>query len=655
MEQNVIIEKLKEIISGRKILAAVFYTFNFDARFFENYLLPLFLPDVNFSEIEIQNSILWRKYVNDLPLIAVYCDFHAKSNQAPTLHYDVRAIDIKSGNGKKPCFHPKNSFILLEDGTLVVMTGSNNLSVGGWCTNVEGISIFEMKNGSYFPYPLKHQLWGFMKDVCIRNEYKYTKAEEKLDAFFRQRMHTDESDKRFYYSISSNLYDLFKQLVAENENLPFKRIEVFSPYFSTRLEFIKKTVSFSKENLIHVLVPYRAANLADITQDIYMNFQAAGIKWSRLLQNNEDKVFRLNHSKIYRLKGENKMFTIIGSANYTDAGWAGTKQNGNVESAMVYIAPIDKWKDWLIESRDSEIQFSSSNGDETASDQRYDVPDIQFILDWYEKELTYQVLKKSDFSGTIMLPGKNYEISTEKEIKIHLNNDQINSLTDNSIIKVHQHITQREFYFFPRQLNYECKPYSSKLKLNDRELIELWQQVSIKEKDKNEIGNLIEKFILSRVDNEGELVEKKRLSKSTMNMIASHINALIKLETRIFEQPSKKNDFGKQKELLDYYLFNNNIDTLIGYRNLLKEMATEKAILPGVQWFLLNLLFMEFYDYTKVAQAYENLKTPNDKLKEKVEKYRFELSEEMKLLKRSLRSDVKKEKLYKWIVNQLRK
>ena len=98
MEQNVIIEKLKEVITGRKVTAAAFYTFNFDSRFFENYLLPLFLPHVNFSEIEIQNSILWRKYVNDLPPITVYCDFHAKSKDAPTLNYHVRTIDIKSRN-----------------------------------------------------------------------------------------------------------------------------------------------------------------------------------------------------------------------------------------------------------------------------------------------------------------------------------------------------------------------------------------------------------------------------------------------------------------------------------------------------------------------------------------------------------------------------
>ena len=140
-------------------------------------------------------------------------------------------------------------------------------------------------------------------------------------------------------------------------------------------------------------------------------------------------------------------------------------------------------------------------------------------------------------------------------------------------------------------------------------------------------------------------------------MIASHINALIKLDARIFESPSRKNDYErtKSKGLIDYYLFTNNIDTLIGYRNLLREMAVEKAILPGVQWFLLNLLFIKFYDYPKIAQAYEFLNSSKEKLKERVEKYRLEILDEMKTLRKSMKSDVPNENLYKWITNQIRK
>jgi hypothetical protein len=658
MEQYVIIEKLKETINGRKVIAGLFYSYNFDSKFFENYLLPVFLPHVNFSEIEIQNSILWRKYANELPPVTVYCDFHAKSNNAPSLGYTVRAIDIKSKNGIKPRFHPKNSFILLEDETLLIITGSNNLSVGGWCTNVEITSLFEMKSGSYFPYKLKHELWDFIFEIKKINGSHYTDkekdAEKEIVKFFSQRKHSNETDKQFYSSISGNFLKLFSELVRENNELPFCRIEVFSPYFTTDVKFVEETLSFSKDKIIYVLTPYIATNLTDITKDTYYNFQDVGIVWSGILQD-DDKVFRFNHSKIYRLKGEKKMFTIAGSVNYTEAGWNGNKLNGNIESAIVYVEPVSNWKNWLIEYDNPAIQFSVSNDDEASTDQRYDVPDLHFELDWFNKKLFYNNLKQNKFKGVIMLPYKSYEMVVGKRNEIQLNNSQIDTLGENAIIKVHEYVTQREFYFFPVQLNLENKPYSSKLKLNDRELIELWQQVSIKETDKNEISDLLEKFISTRFDNEGELIDKIGLSKGTINTIASHLNALIKLEERLFKVPNKKNEFEKSIELLDYYLFTCNVDTLIGYRNLLKEMLKEIAILPGVVWFLLNLLLFEFYDRTKVAKAYANLKYSKKDLKAKVDKVRTEISEEMKVLKKSIKSGEISENLYKWIINQVRK
>lgn len=655
MEQHVIIQKLVETIKGRKILAAVFYTFNFDVKLFENYLLPVFLPNVNFSDIEIQNSILWRKYANDLPPVTVYCDFHAKSNDAPTLGYTVRAFDIKTREGKKPCFHPKNSFILLDDNTLLVMTGSNNLSVGGWCTNIEGVSVFEMKNDTYFPYTLKSEIRRFVNEVLQTVDKPPTEAEQMLERFFSQRKHTGHNDKRFYSSIPGSFAKLLYELVKENENYPFSRIEIISPYFSTSVKFVEESLGFSSENKIYALTPYSATNLADITQDVYTSFQDAGIVWSRMIQVDDDKVFRFNHSKIYRLKGENKMFTIIGSANFTDAGWKGAKMTGNIENAVVYTEQVSNWKDLLIEYNNPEIQFSLSNGDELSFDQRYDVPDLNFVLDWFNKTLSYDNPKKNKFKGLIMLPGKNYEIIADYGNKILLNAAQIDELADNSIIKVHEYGTQREFYFYPLNLNIENKPYSSMLKLNDRELIELWQQVSIKDRDKNEIADLLERFISSRIDNEGEFLVKQGLSKSTLNMMASHINALIKLEERLFNSPLKVTEYGKSKELVNYYLFTNNIDTLTGYRNLLKEMLKESAILPGVQWFLLNLLLHYFYDYTKISRVYEQLRTSKEGLKAKIEKARIEISEEIKILKKNIKPGEINENLYKWILNQIRK
>ncbi len=151
MNKVIIAEYLKEELKGRAIKAAVFHTFNFDSEFFENYLLPLFLPQIPFGENKIQNTILWKKFQSDLPPITVYCDFHAKAEKGIHLDYLVRAIDVPKHNGVKPCYHPKHSFILTNDGELIIITGSNNLTEAGWCSNLEGINFFKLKSKIYFP------------------------------------------------------------------------------------------------------------------------------------------------------------------------------------------------------------------------------------------------------------------------------------------------------------------------------------------------------------------------------------------------------------------------------------------------------------------------------------------------------------------------
>jgi hypothetical protein len=45
VERIVVRDHLKEAIGNRKVLAALFHTFNFEPKFFENYVMPLFVPE----------------------------------------------------------------------------------------------------------------------------------------------------------------------------------------------------------------------------------------------------------------------------------------------------------------------------------------------------------------------------------------------------------------------------------------------------------------------------------------------------------------------------------------------------------------------------------------------------------------------------------
>ena len=171
MKTGIIIEELKERMAGQKVRAALFYSFNFDARFFENYILTQFLSDVSFSNNEIQNAILWKKYQNELPPITVFCDFHAKGTTGPSLAYNVVPIDMPTNDsGRKSCFHPKQSYILLEDWSLIVIGGSNNITQSAWCSNIECVNVFHFtphanENIRYFPRTLKDRFKNLCRNV----------------------------------------------------------------------------------------------------------------------------------------------------------------------------------------------------------------------------------------------------------------------------------------------------------------------------------------------------------------------------------------------------------------------------------------------------------------------------------------------------------
>jgi len=653
MEHYVVIEKLSEAIRGRKITAALFYTFNFDVTFFENYILPIFVPNASFTDNEIQNAIHWRKYAKDLPPITVYCDFHAKSNAAPSLGYTVRTIDIKTMKGVKPCFHPKNSFLLLEDNSMLMLTGSNNISINGWCTNVEGVSIIELKGNQLFPRAFKDEVKSFANSICAMSNQDKSESETKLDVFFQQRRYTENTSLQFYNSINSNISQLLEEISGHNNDIPFLRMEIISPYLSTSIEFIKTALSLSELTKTFMLTPYCATNKAEISKEKYLEFESAGLIWSRMTEVDDDKMFRFNHSKIYRIKGEQEMFTIVGSANFTEAGWKGIQNNGNIESALVYIEPVTEWFDQLVEYHNPNIEFSISGGEGEIDNQRFDVPNLQFTIDWFTKTLIYNNIKSTNFRGKILFPTKNFEMSIGKNIQIQLNKDVLDHLAENAVIKVYEYGTQKEFLFFPQQLNLENKPYSLKLRLNDRQLIELWQKVSYKGNASNEISELLNTFITSHLNSEGEYSDKPQLSKSTMNTIASHINALIKLEAKLFEKPTKVGDFESAKEQLDYYLFTNNLDTLTGYRNLLNQMIKEQAMLPSVGWFIENLLFDKFYNYSKILKFYHDVKHTGEGLKAKVDGFKYDIQEEMKTLKKTISSSDVNDKLYKWVQNQI--
>ena len=616
MKTGILIEELKERMAGKKVKAALFYSFNFDARFFENYILTQFLPDVSFSNNEIQNAILWKKYQNELPPITVFCDFHAKGTTGPSLAYNVVPIDMPiNDSGRKPCFHPKQSYILLEDSSLIVIGGSNNITQSGWCYNIEGVNVFHFtpyanENIRYFPRTLKdrfkHLCRNVRRDVLTKEHI--TESEQVIESFFSSIKYTEESEIllfnsgeeiRTYQEKKEGLrsFDVFIDRIKQkyNNGEPFVKAEVISPYYSTGLNHFNTLSGVLGTDQIKFSVPFENTDYVALDEGNYRDIKER-YGWGRCSFDN-GKAFRFNHSKVYRLLGNQTMVSIVGSVNCTDAAFRGVADGGNYETAIAYIDDAAKWVNQLEKVDDGSFTFTEAKEEEGYEDNRIDAFTLEFTLDWNKLTLTVKNHKPAKQKGKIIFNGlSNKKLNDTQTITpIVLTPELVSIFADNSLIKFKPTGIDGYLYYYPTQVGIELKPFSSKYNLNDVELLELWQELD-QANDKESMGRLIDSFV-DRITDEFEEDKDHELntSKSSINFMASHLSGLLKLKGKLFKEHHTKTDKKIQKRRVSYYLLSDNIDTLIGYKRLIGKMKKNGSINIGFYWVLLKIIETYFY------------------------------------------------------------
>lgn len=645
MEEIILKKKLEEIIAGRKITAAIFYTYNFETRFFENYLLPLFLPDVPFNNNEIQNAILWRHYQKELPPITVYCDFFAKDKKdAPSLGYDIRTIALEINDLRRPAFHPKLSYLLLEDSSLIAITGSNNLSLAAWTSNLEAFSITEFRNGEYYPRNIKDDYKKFMDFVNNLYGKEYTDAEKPIRKFFNRVLYTNRTrqHKDNYSSVNESLFDKLEMIKGENHSINFKSAEIITPYFSS-VDVVKNIKKYVDGD-IKISIPFSANNTVSISKKLFESFESEDILWSDINMLKNEKVFRPNHSKVFRFYGEDKVFTFIGSANLSGAALNGYQHKGNIEFSAIFHDKISNNEKDLLKTRSSyEDLIFDMETEEPEHDERKSPPDLYFTLDWSQKKLIIEnpnkiqaIIYLSDSEKVNLYEGRKKSNTT---IDLSYFPDSLKVLADNSAIKVKYEDSFFEFY--PKQLFIGQRPLSSKIKIDELELINLWRLLQVDVKiDKTKITNYIERIIDNKFDEFGNEKLKKENNKSVLNYMAMHLSAIIGLEKMLFKECTYRsqrdiNAFNSNKKsLIKYYLLEDNVDTLTGYRRMITEKYNENKIVGGFYWLLLKIISQKLY-VKSLTKSFLN--DPN--LKKVFNKISKELANEIRSIENSIKVD----------------
>jgi len=608
MEKFVLKEEIEKIINGRQVTAAMFYTFNFDPRFFENFIMPILVdPKISFRDEEIYNRILWRQCEKEkkIPPIAVYYDYYAKDPiTAPSLGYDIHSIKMPGLPGKICNFHPKQIFLLLNDNdrqTLVLISGSGNITANGWCDNFESFSVQEFSLNKRNPRRVsKNSLQIYLDNVQkLTGSQQPTEAHQQISNFLN---YVDLSKTYF-----NNFFGTFQNFLVHN--IPLKEVyevEIISPYFSRNTILVDWLMEKGIEN-IHCLLPTLRSNEVMISEEDFTALQNKGILWSRWKNDELNASVRNLHSKIYRFYTRDNCYTILGSVNFTIPAWSKftpDKNSSNIEFGDLHIdkgntnrilQPISNLnpEDLLfIEKNELENPKDSENFNRNA-------PDISFQIDWNIRKLNIQANLGKEKCNFIDLFNNREIIPGQTSIK--LNPQDANSLAKNSVINIHSSLKGKteKYTFYVTHINIQSKPLG--FRLNTQTILRFWNFID----DPIQKEVMIRKISESVTDESGAIDSQKWETKLLLNEMATHFSALSQLEKRLF------NNLLQDPESLEnirYYLLGENIDTLPFYLEDLEEQYKEGKMQNAFYWMILQIVRSAFYSKVlKILDANHNI------------------------------------------------
>lgn len=661
-ETYILKQRLQELIGDATVEAALFYTFNFDPRFFENYVMPLLVHEQSFSNNVIVNNIIWRTLYKDnrVPPIKVYCDQYAKSLDAgPMLAYDIVEVNMNSIGKNKGNFHPKNSFILLRKDnqqSLIVITGSNNITQGGWCENKECISEFVLISEVFLPMDIKKDLASFIREVIEMSASNETYVEQNILSFLNKRATFNNWKNVFYHSFIGD----FKKFLASNvlELETITHVEVLSPYCYNDTSLVQ----FFLDNGIKVKlqVPMRNS-YCSIEEEVYNKYLTAGGKWYYPIVENNVNDIRFDHSKVYRFYGQSSVYTFIGSVNFTAPAWSGVttgKKVYNIESGLLYTERADKQEPLLKKPVNGLLEFLpiSENVDENPFE-RINAPSIDFIINWSEATISWKVKTKTN-CFLVLAGGFKTQLANKGSINIlELANgsDVLKALSRKTIMEVIEVVNneERTHYYYPNQEGFEQKPLEYRLSSTD--IIDVWEMLGEPDETIKEwLVYRLEQFTSTAQDESGVIVQSVSEHKSLINEMSRHLYGLIRLEEYLFATTQFRTNKERlaQGKRLQYFLTHDNVDTLPSYIKDIEELYAQGSLLPGYYWLLLSIILSNIYEHPNQRKLIkECIEETDRKQYKRVREKQIEYLQE-KMAKVEVGLKVNKSKL-NWVVENL--
>ena len=343
----------------------VLTTFSLSATFLEDNALPTLLG-VESNAAPARSAELHHCLARTP--CTVFYDPAMRSSISGKYRYVARPVPLRAR-----LFHPKLVVIAgpcMDDTTWAYLAVSSaNLTLSGWGRNAESF-------GETWIHTKRQQTWEGM-DRLLEWLQKHAPLGEKrtrADAVVRVRAalarmpdrkrFKDDGKAPWSGSLYANLYSSVVDTDGLSTFLQMGRsrspaaLRAYSPYWG---DVSKLVATFNAKST--VLVPARridgSAALGLGKEQTHALGDDVGIRY-----NDKEVGDRFWHMKAYWIAHGNKYYTAVGSCNFTHAGIAGEKGNGNVEAMLVFEADPE----WLAKGKEAKPEDLSDKppGEEEA-------------------------------------------------------------------------------------------------------------------------------------------------------------------------------------------------------------------------------------------------------------------------------------------------
>lgn len=377
---RVLSEAVADAIAGRRLIAAVFLTYELDPGFFEQEILPVLLDLPRGPTRNLKLAMLEDALARPERHIAVYYDRNGirESDSGPA-RLDIRRIPVSLKTG---IFHPKNVFALVEstpepgsdelpERALVIVGASANLTRSGWWQNVEASHIEEIPAGSRTrltagvdemvewllkqgPKDTDHTalklIRKFLGDVT-------TGEHRSLEGIARPHFFVKGLGKAGDADAAPPLIEFLDDTFGRG-GLVGMYLEVLAPYVDKADDSraLRELIDHFAPRQTRVLLPRDNKGEAMLTPELHawVRKELPDAEWGKLpkdllrLGKRENAGHRFVHAKVYRFfqRRPRREVLIVGSINLT---WPAHQAGGNVETALVVESVPDYEPDfWLL-------------------------------------------------------------------------------------------------------------------------------------------------------------------------------------------------------------------------------------------------------------------------------------------------------------------